>query len=267
MSESEALNYAKKISTQNILYKDHIGMGFYPSITPKVILRNILENPGWYTQYTPYQSEISQGRLEALINFQTMVCELTGMDICNSSLLDEGSAASEAVNMVFDHDKDLLVSDLIFPQTLKALETRTKPLNIKMDVRSLHSTKLDLSKYFAILIQYPDNYGDILFYDSLLKSSKKHNVKLIFICDLLALSIFKPPSELDADIVVGNTQRFGVSVGFGGPHAAFIATKSKYIRKIPGRIVGISKDAHGDPAFRLCIQTREQHIRRSKANQ
>ncbi len=267
MSESDALAYAKEKSNKNILYEDYIGMGYYPTIIPKVILRNILENPGWYTQYTPYQSEIAQGRLEALLNFQTMVCELTAMDIANASLLDEACAATEAVNMMFDPKlpNNLLVSDALHPQTLKVLSTRLKPININLDIKSINHDKLDLSKYFAIIIQYPDTYGNIDTYDQMLKQAQEHNVKTIFIADLLALTLFKPPGELGADVVVGNTQRFGVPIGYGGPHAAYLATKEKYKRKIPGRIVGISKDIHDNTALRLSIQTREQHIRRDRA--
>ena len=270
-SESEFLSSFKKVVEKNKKFKSYIGMGYYDCITPNVIKRNILENPGWYTAYTPYQAEIAQGRMEALINFQTMVSDLTGMDIANASLLDEGTAASEAMAMFYRLRKGekksankFFVSSKIYPQTLEIMKTRSAPLGIELVIDEL--SKFDYSDdFFGILMQYPDSEGNIINPSSLIK---KCNEKSIFSCvctDLMSLVLFQPPGKYGASAVVGNSQRFGVPMGYGGPHAAFFATREEYKRFIPGRIIGVSIDKFGNPAYRMALQTREQHIKRDRA--
>jgi glycine dehydrogenase len=251
------------------VFKNHIGMGYYNTFTPGVILRNIMENPGWYTQYTPYQAEISQGRLEALLNYQTMVIDLTGMDIANASLLDEGTAAAEAMHMFFNvQHKNVanrfFVDESTFPQTKDILITRAEPVGIEL-VFGDYKTFTPDDTFFGALVQYPNNEGSIEDYRDFVTACKAVNVKTCFASDLLALTLLTPPGEFGADCVVGNTQRFGVPLGFGGPHAAFFATHDNMKRHIPGRIIGVSVDRHGNRALRMALQTREQHIKRQNA--
>ncbi len=269
MTESEVLEYVKKISQENTVFKSYIGMGYYGTHTPTVILRNILENPGWYTQYTPYQAEIAQGRLEALLNFQTMVIDLTGMQIANASLLDEATAAAEAMTMVFsvkDEKKGnvFFVSEECFPQTIDVLKTRATPLGIELQIGNHNIVTFD-EKIFGVFLQYPANNGAIYDYSEICKKAKSNNTAVIVAADLLSLTLLTPPGEFGADIVVGNAQRFGVPMGYGGPHSAFLAAKEDYKRHMPGRIIGVSVDANGNTAYRMALQTREQHIRREKA--
>ncbi len=271
VSESGFLNYIREISNQNIIAKSYIGQGYYPTIIPPVIQRNILENPGWYTQYTPYQAEISQGRLEALMNFQTMVSDLTGLPIANASLLDEGTAAAEAMIMLFHHShtnkknsSKIFVDTNVFKQTLEVLEVRANPLGIEVVQGKINEFTAS-DDYFAILMQYPDSTGNIVDIAPVIKKASENKIHTIVATDLLALTLLTPPGEFGADVAVGSSQRFGVPMGFGGPHAAFFATKDEFKRLIPGRIIGASVDAEGNTAFRMALQTREQHIRREKA--
>ena len=267
LSEEEALRYLEKISKKNKVYKTYIGQGFYNSVTPAPIIRNIFENPGWYTSYTPYQPEIAQGRLEALINYQTMICDLTGMEIANASLLDEPTAAAEAMTLAKRISKSkaslFIVDEQCLPQTINVLKTRAKPLGIEIKIGD--PQKMQDEEYFAALVQYPGVDGVIRDFSDLVDSSHKNDALVIFAADILALTLIKPPGEFGADIVIGSSQRFGVPIGFGGPHAAFMAAKESYKRSLPGRIVGASIDSHGNIAYRLALQTREQHIRREKA--
>ncbi len=271
LSEHEYLTHIKEISNKNEVFRSYIGLGYHNSITPGVILRNIFENPGWYTQYTPYQAEISQGRLEALLNFQTMVSDLTGMEFANASLLDEGTAAAEAMTM-FDRLRSrkaknankFYVSDKCFPQTIDILHTRAEPVGIEIIVCDHNEFVFD-ETVIGALLQYPAEDGNIIDYSNVINDAHEKNAFIVVAADILSLAILKPPGEFGADVVVGNTQRFGVPLGFGGPHAAFFATKSEFIRSIPGRIIGVSKDAQGNNAYRMTLQTREQHIRRDKA--
>ena len=267
-SESAALTRLKAIASQNQVYRSFIGKGYYNCITPPVILRNILENPGWYTSYTPYQAEIAQGRLEALLNFQTMIIELTGLEIANSSLLDEGTAAAEAMSMSYGLCKTkanaFFVDAGCHPQTIEVIKTRALPLGIEIIIGNY--AEFDFATpIFGALLQYPTTEGTIEDYSQFI--DRVHEVKALatVAADILSLALLTPPGEFGADIAVGSTQRFGVPLGYGGPHAAFFATKQKYQRQVPGRIVGVSKDVHGKPALRLALQTREQHIRREKA--
>jgi glycine dehydrogenase len=268
-SESEILTELRAIAAKNKLYRSFIGMGYYDCIMPPVILRNIFENPGWYTAYTPYQPEISQGRLEALLNFQTMVMDLTGMEIANASLLDEGTAAAEAMTLALrqrprsSNAMTFFVSELCHPQTIAVVQTRAEPLGINVVVGN-HET-YDFTDTFGALVQYPATNGDIINYESFITKAHEHNALVTVATDLLALALLKPPGEFDADIVVGSSQRFGVPMGYGGPHAAFMATRDAFKRNMPGRLIGVSVDAEGKPAMRLALQTREQHIRREKA--
>ncbi len=273
MSENLYLDHISKISRENEIYKSYIGLGYNDCFTPSVILRNIFENPSWYTQYTPYQAEISQGRLEALLNFQTMVSDLTKMDIANASLLDEATAAAEAMTMFHrlrDREKTknganrFFVSKTCFPQTINLISTRAEPLEIEVVVDDYESVSLDES-FFGALLQYPDSNGEINNYDSFINNAHELGILVVISADLLSLSILRPPGEFGADVVVGNSQRFGVPMGYGGPHAAFFATKEEYKRHVPGRIIGVSKDRNGNVAYRMSLQTREQHIRREKA--
>ena len=269
LREEQALEELKEIASKNKVLKSLIGQGYYNTHTPKVILRNVMENPAWYTAYTPYQPEISQGRLEVLFYFQTMVSELTGMDIANASLLDEGTAAGEALTLAHRVLKGkrnkCLVSQNCHPQTLEILNTRATPLGIELIMFDETKPVESWDDVFATLIQYPDTYGTVNQLSELCDIAHEHKALVIMASDLLALTMLKSPGELGADIVVGNSQRFGVPLGFGGPHAGFFAVKDKYKRSMPGRLVGQSIDAHGQPAYRLALQTREQHIRREKA--
>ncbi len=272
---SERRYYRKilDLASKNKVYNTYIGMGYYDTITPAVILRNVLENPVWYTSYTPYQAEISQGRLEALLNFQTMICELTNMDIANASMLDEATAAAEAMTMMYSlrprrmsksGANIILVDEKTWPQTLDVLETRANPLGIEIKILPASEFKFT-EKIFGAIIQYPNSEGQIINHSELVKKAHEKEIKVAFATDLLALAILTPPGEWDADIVIGNSQRFGVPMGYGGPHAAFFTAKEKYKRNMPGRIIGVTKDIHGNRALRMALQTREQHIKREKA--
>ena len=268
-SEPETIKRLQEFARMNSVFRSYIGMGYYGTIVPAVIKRNILENPGWYTSYTPYQAEISQGRLEALLNFQTMVSDLTGLPLANSSLLDEGTAAAEAMLMFFNATRDpnkktFLVSSKSHPQTIDILKTRSEPLGIELII-SDHSRFEFNESVFGALIQYPDTEGFIQDYSDLCDSAHENQSYVCVATDLLALTLLKSPGEMGADVAVGNAQRFGVPMGYGGPHAAFFSTTAEFKRKIPGRIIGVSQDAQGNPAFRMALQTREQHIRREKA--
>lgn len=271
-TEFEFLQDFKHIAQQNIVAKSHIGLGYYNTIVPTVILRNILENPAWYTAYTPYQAEIAQGRLEMLLNFQTMIIDLTGMEIANASLLDEGTSAAEAMNMLYhqrptskESADTLFVSELCLPQTIDVLKTRAEPIGIKIEVGNHESIEVTNAKYFAILVQYPAANGEVFDYTNLISQAKEQEIASIVAADLLALTLLTPPGEWGADVVIGTSQRLGVPMGFGGPHAAYFATLDKYKRFLPGRIIGVSVDAEGNRALRMALQTREQHIRREKA--
>jgi glycine dehydrogenase len=266
--EYELLNELKEIAQENQVFRSFIGMGYSNCITPPVIQRNILENPGWYTQYTPYQPEIAQGRLEALLNFQTMVTDLTGLEIANASLLDEGTAAAEAMSMSFGlsktESKIFWVSSACHPQTIEVVKTRAIPLGIDVVIGD-HRTFEFNQPVFGVLLQYPASDGVIYDYSAFIEKAHAAGALVTVAADLLSLTLLKPPGEFGADIAVGNTQRFGVPLGYGGPHAAYFATKEAFKRQLPGRLVGVSKDANGHPALRLALQTREQHIRRDKA--
>jgi glycine dehydrogenase len=273
LTERQYFRKILDLASQNKVFNTYIGMGYYDTVTPAVILRNVLENPVWYTSYTPYQAEISQGRLEALLNFQTMVCELTSMEIANASLLDEATAAAEAMSMMYasrsrqmvkNGVNRILVDEKIWPQTIDVLITRSNPLGIQLSVmpRSEFEMAEDI---FGIIIQYPDSDGEINDYRSLVGKAHKKEIKVAVAADLLALAILTPPGEWGADIVFGSSQRFGIPMGYGGPHAAYFAARDEFKRIMPGRIIGITKDANGNRALRMALQTREQHIKREKA--
>jgi glycine dehydrogenase len=272
MSEHEYLQHIKEVSLRNKLYKSYIGQGYYDCFTPSVIQRTIFENPGWYTQYTPYQAEISQGRLESLLNFQTMVSDLTGLPIANASLLDEATAAAEAMAMLFHHvnkgekaEKPLFFVDQnTFPQTVDVLYTRAEPLGIQLVINDYKNEPLN-DAYFGALIQYPNAEGAVEDYRSFIERLHGHGAFVVMATDLLALTLLTPPGELGADVAIGSAQRFGVPLGYGGPHAAFFSTKDDFKRGIPGRIIGVSVDAQNNRALRMALQTREQHIKREKA--
>jgi glycine dehydrogenase len=271
INEYEYLNHVKSLAQLNKTYKSYIGLGYYNTITPTVILRNIFENPGWYTQYTPYQAEIAQGRMEALLNYQTMITELTGLPIANASLLDEGTAAAEAMLMLHSQkeNKDeqcntILVSDNCFPQTIALLQSRANPLNINVEVSNESNWILN-NTIFACVVQYPDGNGNVNDYKTLCDNVHNVGAKVIVAADIMSLLLLQKPSEFGADIAVGTTQRFGVPIGYGGPHAAYFACSEAYKRHIPGRIIGVSIDRLGNRALRMALQTREQHIRREKA--
>jgi glycine dehydrogenase len=273
ISERKYFRRILDLAAKNKVFNTYIGMGYYDTITPAVILRNVLENPVWYTSYTPYQAEISQGRLEALLNFQTMVCSLTGMDIANASLLDEATAAAEAMTMMANlrsrqmvkaEANTILVDDKMWPQTHDVLKTRALPQGFNLKIASKDDFSFD-DDVFGVIVQYPNSDGEIIDYAALVEKAHAKNIKVAVAADLLSLAILTPPGEWDADIVFGNTQRFGVPMGYGGPHAAFFAAKETYKRNIPGRIIGITKDAQGNRALRMALQTREQHIKREKA--
>ncbi|UBF28129.1 aminomethyl-transferring glycine dehydrogenase [Kovacikia minuta CCNUW1] len=266
--EYELLQELKEIAQQNQVFRSFIGMGYHNCITPAVIQRNILENPGWYTQYTPYQPEIAQGRLEALLNFQTMVTDLTGLEIANASLLDEGTAAAEAMAMSYGltktASKTFWISEACHPQTIAIVKTRALPLGIEVLIGDHRNFQFE-TPVFGVLLQYPASDGSIYAYQEFVERAHAAGALVTVAADLLSLTLLKPPGEWGADIAVGNTQRFGVPLGYGGPHAAYFATKEAFKRQIPGRLVGVSKDTEGHPALRLALQTREQHIRRDKA--
>ena len=273
MSEAEYLAELKKTASKNKVFKSYIGQGYYDTIVPSVILRSLFENPGWYTQYTPYQAEIAQGRLESLLNFQTMVSDLTALPIANASLLDEGTAAAEAMSMLFNHknrDHDhitapkFFVDNKIFPQTKDLLVTRARPVGVELVFGEFGKAQLD-ENYFGAIIQYPDSEGNIHDHRQFIEKAHAVNAQVVMATDLLALALLTPPGELGADVAIGSSQRLGVPLGFGGPHAAFFATKDEFKRNIPGRIIGVSVDAQGNRCLRMALQTREQHIRREKA--
>ena len=273
MSESDYLAHLKKISSLNKVYKTYIGLGYNRSYLPAVIQRNILENPGWYTAYTPYQAEIAQGRLEALLNFQTMVTDLTGMEISNASLLDESTAAAEAMTLLFstrtrqqkkENINSFFVSIDTFPQTLALLETRAEPLGIKLVIADLSEFNHE-ENYFGAFFQYPGLSGNITDIEPIIKDCKEKEIKVAVAADILSLALLKSPGEMGADVVVGSTQRFGIPLGYGGPHAAYFATKEEFKRNLPGRIIGVSIDQNGNRALRMALQTREQHIKRDRA--
>jgi glycine dehydrogenase len=272
ISEFEYLQELKKVAAKNKVFKTYIGQGYYNTITPSVILRNVFENPGWYTQYTPYQAEISQGRLESLLNYQTMVSDLTGLEIANASLLDEATAAAEAMSMLFHYvnqtDKaekpKFFVDEASFPQTKDLLVTRATPINIELVFGNYQTATID-NTYFGALIQYPNNHGSIEDYRGFIETVHAAGGYVVMATDLLALTLLTSPGELGADVAVGCAQRFGVPLGYGGPHAAFFATKDEFKRNIPGRLIGVSVDAQGNRALRMALQTREQHIKREKA--
>ncbi len=274
VSEYYYLQHLKGIASRNKVFRSFVGMGYYGTITPSVILRNVFCNPGWNTQYTPYQAEIAQGRLESLLNFQTMISDLTGLPIANASLLDEGTAAAEAMTMFYGHKNKrakqnpanlFLVSDQVLPQTLAVLETRAAPLDIEVKSLPVGEFDLDPERVFGILLQYPGADGRVEDHRDLVARARDQEITVTVAADLLALTLLTPPGEWGADAVVGNSQRFGVPMGFGGPHAAFFATQDAFKRQIPGRIIGVSQDRHGNQALRMALQTREQHIRREKA--
>ncbi|MBI2486810.1 MAG: aminomethyl-transferring glycine dehydrogenase [Deltaproteobacteria bacterium] len=273
LSEYRFLQDLRTIAQKNRIFKSYIGLGYYDCIIPGVIQRNIFENPGWYTQYTPYQAEISQGRLEALLNFQTMVSDLTKMKIANASLLDEGTAAAEAMTMVsrlrdkkaIDRNANVFfVSEKCFPQTIDVLRTRANPLGIELIIGDHNKLEFN-DKIFGAIVQYPDVDGGIFDLSDFIRNAHNAGALVVVAADLLSLTLLTPPGELGADVVVGSSQRFGVPIGYGGPHAAYFATRDEFKRQVPGRIIGVSIDSHGDTAYRMALQTREQHIRREKA--
>ncbi|MEY4525896.1 MAG: hypothetical protein RIR57_1266, partial [Bacteroidota bacterium] len=271
-SEFAFLRDFKQMMGQNQIFKSHIGLGYSDTIVPTVILRNILENPSWYTAYTPYQAEIAQGRLEMLLNYQTMIIDLTGMELANASLLDEGTAAAEAMTMLYgqrpaerNSAEAYFVSDLCLPQTIDLLKTRAEPIGIEIVVGDHRNFDVTDSRFYGMMLQYPASNGEVFDYSALIAAAKENGLQVVVAADLLALTLLTPPGEMGADAVVGVSQRFGVPMGFGGPHAGFFATKEKYKRNIPGRIIGVSVDAEGNRALRMALQTREQHIRREKA--
>jgi glycine dehydrogenase len=272
LSEAQFLDDFKKLASRNTLFKSYIGTGYYDTHTPTVILRNILENPAWYTAYTPYQAEISQGRLEMLLNFQTLIMELTGMEIANASLLDEATAAAEALHLFYALKKGakakadtFFVSDRCHPQTIDLLQTRATPIGVKVLVGDHRTVDLTNEAIFGALLQYPATDGAVFDYTSWIAAAHELDIKVVVAADLLALTLLTPPGEMGADAVVGSAQRFGVPMGFGGPHAGYFGTKDEFKRQMPGRIIGVSVDTEGNRALRMALQTREQHIRREKA--
>jgi len=273
MTEYEYANHIRILGRTNKVYKSYIGLGYHPTIVPPAIQRNIFENPGWYTAYTPYQAEIAQGRLEAILNFQTTVIELTGMEIANASLLDESTAAAEAMALLFDvRTRDqkknnvckFFVSEEILPQTLSVLQTRSTPIGVELVIGN-HQEFDFSSDYFGAILQYPGKYGQVYDYADFIKKANDKEIKVAVAADILSLAKLTPPGEMGAAVVVGTTQRFGIPMGYGGPHAAYFATKEEYKRSMPGRIIGVSQDADGNRALRMALQTREQHIKREKA--
>ncbi len=272
MNEHEYLRHIKSISLKNKVFKNYIGQGYYGTITPSVILRNIFENPGWYTQYTPYQAEISQGRLESLLNFQTLVCDLTALPLANASLLDEATAAAEAMTLFFNQKNrqdnvkrpKFFLDEATFPQTKDVIYTRAKPFGIEVVEGNYQQAAVGES-FFGALVQYPNNTGSIADYREFITKVQNAGAHVAMATDLLALTLLTPPGELGADVAIGSAQRLGIPLGYGGPHAAFMAAKEEFKRVIPGRIIGVSVDAHGNRALRMALQTREQHIKREKA--
>ena len=273
MTEQEYLEHINELASKNKLFKTYIGLGYHQSITPPVIQRNIFENPGWYTAYTPYQAEIAQGRLEALLNFQTMVSDLTGMELANASLLDEATAAAEAMSLLFairDRDQKknnvikFFVSEEVFPQTISLLITRSKPLGVELVIGNHESFEFS-SEFFGAILQYPGKFGNIFNYKGFVQKAKEAQIKIAVAADILSLVLLESPGNFDVDVVVGSTQRFGVPLGYGGPHAGYFATKEAYKRNIPGRIIGVTKDMDNNIALRMALQTREQHIKRDRA--
>ncbi|MGB0837455.1 MAG: aminomethyl-transferring glycine dehydrogenase [Flavobacteriaceae bacterium] len=273
ISEAQFAKHIAELAEKNKVYSTYIGLGYHPTRVPAVIQRNIFENPGWYTAYTPYQAEIAQGRLEALLNFQTMVCDLTGMELANSSLLDEGTAAAEAMSMLFAsrsrgqkkaNANKFFISDEVLPQTISILQTRAIPIGIELVIGNVLETEFN-QDYFGVLVQYPGKHGAVVSFNELSAQLKQLDIKLAVAADLMSLALLTPPGEWGADVVVGTTQRFGIPLGYGGPHAAFFATKESYKRNIPGRIIGVTEDVDGNRALRMALQTREQHIKREKA--
>ncbi|GFP99343.1 glycine dehydrogenase (decarboxylating) mitochondrial [Phtheirospermum japonicum] len=270
LTESQMLAHMKDLASKNKVFKSYIGMGYYNTFVPPVILRNIMENPGWYTQYTPYQAEISQGRLESLLNYQTMITDLTGLPMSNASLLDEGTAAAEAMamcnNIQKGKKKTFVVASNCHPQTIDVCKTRADGFDLKVVVSDVNDIDYGkLGDVCGVLVQYPGTEGEVVDYGEFVKKAHANGVKVVVGSDLLALTVLRPPGEFGADIVVGSAQRFGVPMGYGGPHAAFLATSQEYKRMMPGRIIGVSVDSAGKPALRMAMQTREQHIRRDKA--
>jgi glycine dehydrogenase len=273
MTEYEYLNHIQQLGSLNKSYTSYIGLGYHPCIVPPVVLRNVFENPGWYTAYTPYQAEIAQGRLEALLNYQTTIIELTGMEIANASLLDEGTAAAEAMALMFDvRSRDqkknninkFFVSEEILPQTLSVLQTRSTPIGVELVVGN-HEEFSFGEEFFGAILQYPGKHGQVYDYAGFIAQAKSKEIKVAVAADILSLVALTPPGEMGADVVLGTTQRFGIPMGYGGPHAAYFATKEEYKRSMPGRIIGVTIDANGNRALRMALQTREQHIKREKA--
>ena len=269
LTETEILEDLRELADQNVVARSLIGLGYHDTITPPVILRNILENPGWYTQYTPYQAEIAQGRLEALLNYQTMVADLTGLPLANASLLDEGTAAAEAMAMAWAAARKkknvFFVAADCHPQTIEVVRTRAEGMGIELQVGDVAGLDFDSASFCGVLVQYPNTYGAIVDYRRLAERAHAAGALVVAAADILALTVLVPPGEWGADIAIGTTQRFGVPLGFGGPHAAYMSAHESYTRQMPGRIIGLSIDAHGNPAYRLAVQTREQHIRRDRA--
>ena len=273
MSEQEYLEHIQFLGKKNKVFKSYIGMGYHPCNLPAVIQRNILENPGWYTAYTPYQAEIAQGRLEALLNFQTMITDLTGMELANASLLDESTSAAEAMALLYSvRDRvsvkagivKFFVSDDVLPQTISVLKTRSMPIGIELVIGNAEEFNFS-SDFFGALVQYPGASGKIINLKSFISKAKDSNIKVAVSSDILSLVLLEAPGNIGADVVVGTTQRFGIPMGYGGPHAAYFATKEAYKRYIPGRIIGVTKDMDGNRALRMALQTREQHIKRDRA--
>ena len=271
LTEREMFLRMKELASKNKIYRSYIGLGYYPTVMPAVIQRNILENPGWYTQYTPYQAEISQGRLEALLNFQTMVSDLTGLKLANASLLDEGTAAGEAITMLYaarkrskKNARKVFIDENIFPQTLDVIYTRTEPRDLEVVLGKIEDFDFG-EEFFAVLVQNPNNDGEVKDYSDYFARAKEKEIGTAMIADLMSLALLKSPGEMGADVALGNTQRFGQPMGYGGPHAAYFATKEEFKRQLPGRIIGVSVDRTGRRAFRMALQTREQHIKRERA--
>ncbi|MCB0443482.1 MAG: glycine dehydrogenase (aminomethyl-transferring), partial [Flavobacterium sp.] len=273
MTEYEYAAHIRDLGRKNKVCKSYIGLGYHPTIVPAPIQRNIFENPGWYTAYTPYQAEIAQGRLEAILNFQTMVIELTGMEIANASLLDESTAAAEAMTLLFDvRTRDqkknnvckFFVSEEILPQTLSVLQTRSTPIGVELVIGN-HQEFNFSEDFFGAILQYPGKFGQVYDYTDFIKKASEKEIKVAVAADILSLVKLTPPGEMGATVVIGTTQRFGIPMGYGGPHAAYFATKEEYKRSMPGRIIGVSQDADGNRALRMALQTREQHIKREKA--
>ena len=273
MTEFEFANHIQQLGNKNKVFKTYIGLGYNQAIVPAVIQRNVFENPGWYTAYTPYQAEIAQGRLEAILNFQTMVIELTGMEIANASLLDEGTAAAEAMALLFDvrtrdqkknNTNKFFVSEEVFPQTISVLQTRSLPIGVELVIGN-HEEFDFSSEFFGAILQYPGKFGQVYNYADFISKAKNNEIKVAVAADILSLTKLTPPGEMGADVVLGTTQRFGIPLGYGGPHAAYFATKDEFKRSMPGRIIGVTIDTDGNRALRMALQTREQHIKRDKA--